>query len=104
MAKKLVKRKSRIDWGLLILVFLIALILFGIVRSSVSGGTTLIEGIYWGGSLALWSFILLKYLGWKNFGGDKWKSYLRICSWVAFSLFALFLFVGVFLSFPSIVD
>ena len=102
MAKKLVKRKSRIHWGLLILVFFIAVILFGIVRSGISGGTTLIEWSYWGGSLAFWSFILLRYLEWKNFGGDKWKGYLRICSWVALSLVGLFVAVSFFLSFPSI--
>jgi hypothetical protein len=102
MAKKLVKKRRSIPWGLLILVFFIAVVLFGIVRSGISGGTTLIEWIDWGGSLALWSFILLRYLEWKNFGGDEWKGYLRICSWVALSLVFLIVAVSVFLSFPSI--
>ncbi|HEX7392052.1 MAG TPA: hypothetical protein VF374_03790 [Thermoplasmata archaeon] len=96
MAKKLVKRKPRFYLGLFILVFFIASILFGIVRSSISGGTTLFAWSIWGGGLALYCGILLRYLEWTHVGGGKFKKPLRICSWVAFSLMVFFLLIGAF--------
>ena len=90
MAKKLVKKRRSIPLGLLIIIFFFALFVYDIAYHSTSGGTTLVEWNSIGGGLALWSFILLKYLEGKNVGGDRWKKHLKVGSWVMMSLVGLF--------------
>ena len=100
MAKKLVKKRRIIPWGLLILVFIIAWAVCDITNRSVSGGMTLIEWSSTGVGLAAWIFILLKYLASKNMGGEKWQNRLRLGSWLALALMGFSLLLLMYMSGP----
>jgi protein-S-isoprenylcysteine O-methyltransferase Ste14 len=94
MAKKLIKRRHKFDWGVLVIVIFLALALIGILRTSLSQGATLTEWSFMGGALALWTFILVRYLEWREYGGYEWKGRLRVCSWIALLAVLFFVFTS----------
>jgi len=99
MAKKLVKKRRIIPWGLIVLVFFIALSIYGTAKDIILGGATLNEWYANGLVLAFLSSILLWYLEQKNFGGERWKNHLRVGFLVMLSLFAVFLLLSMSLEF-----
>jgi len=99
MAKKIVKKKLIVPWGILVLIFITTGILCDIVYRRVSGEMTLARFSDSALAFGFWSCVLLLYMERKSVGGDRWKNRLRIGGWLLLAFGMLFGFLSMYLYF-----